>query len=127
MTHDTPKTHKKKTTQDYHQKHHLNVETQVEQSQSQIVHSKSQNINTNKTKSPSSETLLSLYPADYYQQNLPQLVPLLVVQPLCNTLLSDTAELISSSSNVLYENCDQSQFSYNTLERSSPSYSVTKL
>ena len=127
MTHDTPKTQQKKTTPDYHQKHHLNVETQAEQSQSQIVQSKSQNINNSKTKSPSSETLVNLYSSDYYQHNFPPLVPLPVVQPVCNTLLSDTAELISSSSNVLYENCDQPQFSYNAFERSSPSYSVTKL
>ena len=49
----------------------------------------------------------NLYPPDYYQQKFPPLVHLPIVQPVCQTPLSDIAKLISSSSDVLYESCNQ--------------------
>ena len=119
-------TQKKKTT-DLNQEYQQNVETQVEKSQSQIVQPEFQSSNIINNQLSASETLFNLYPPDYYQQNFPPLVPLPIVQPVCHTPLSDTAKLISSSSDVLYENCNQSQYLYNTFERSSPSYSITKL
>ena len=130
MTHQTSKPQyirhqQKKIPSTYYDR---NSQSKIEQSKSLIAQSQMRNSSFCNNDSSVSLTNANMRYSDHYLHNFRTLVSLPPKQPVNKspvlynycTRLSVTADLINSPSNVLSDNCTQSQLCDNTFDRSSP-------